>query len=281
MTDFDLTTVRNLAIRRLSAIASPVDKLVEAPHSNVDEWIIPSFVELCMRPKLLTLEEGVRLGARNLHFIASVREEIKGRRQEYPVPILHEHDRVLGVVMEQLRLIADTMSQSSDRYSQPASELANGAEPVPHAPTILVAASNEPDATPAIAHQPATTSIVDHQHEPAFVPDSIALGSSSPTPNAVRAPITTTVISTPIITPAVDPRSTCAVVADPIAASTSSTTQPGIANDPNEATSGGQKLDEDDDGSTTTVKRKKMTPQQQRARRRKLASMSSLPDQSG
>lgn len=114
-TDFELMTVRNLAIKRLSAIASPVDKLVEAVHSNVQEWIVPSFVELCMRPKFLTLEEGLRLGARDLHFIASSREEMQGR---YSMPTLHEQD-VLGLVREKLGLLADTRPQPSDQYSHP------------------------------------------------------------------------------------------------------------------------------------------------------------------
>ncbi|EIM89153.1 uncharacterized protein STEHIDRAFT_167045 [Stereum hirsutum FP-91666 SS1] len=75
--EFELTTLRDLAVRRLTPIANAVDKVVQGRLHGVEEWIVPSFAELCLREKFLTLEESVKIEVQAVHLIASVREETR------------------------------------------------------------------------------------------------------------------------------------------------------------------------------------------------------------
>lgn len=73
-TQFNLKSVRALAIKKLTPLASAVEKIFEGTLYGVNEWILPSLVELCTRDEFLTLEESFMLGVRDLHLVASVRE---------------------------------------------------------------------------------------------------------------------------------------------------------------------------------------------------------------
>lgn len=63
-----------------------MDKIVEGRACGVDEWLIDSFAELCKRDKLLTTEEGKRLGVEDVLLVARVREHMKDPSKSSPSP---------------------------------------------------------------------------------------------------------------------------------------------------------------------------------------------------
>lgn len=83
-TRWGFSAIRKLAISRLGKIGDPVDKIVEGRACGVDEWLIDSFAELCKRDKLLTTEEGKRLGVEDVLVVAQVRESMKSPSSPSP-----------------------------------------------------------------------------------------------------------------------------------------------------------------------------------------------------
>ncbi|THH07361.1 hypothetical protein EW146_g9340 [Bondarzewia mesenterica] len=74
---WNFNSMRRLAIKRLSPIASPVDKLALGRTHAIDAWIIPACEALCIRKDPLSIAEGRRLLADDIVFIARVREEAR------------------------------------------------------------------------------------------------------------------------------------------------------------------------------------------------------------
>ncbi|KAI0060590.1 hypothetical protein BV25DRAFT_1769606, partial [Artomyces pyxidatus] len=76
-TIWGFASIRKLAVERLETIASAVDKLVLGHAHDVNAWLLPGYVALCLRGIPLTLEEGRRLGMDDVILITSIRESIR------------------------------------------------------------------------------------------------------------------------------------------------------------------------------------------------------------
>jgi hypothetical protein len=73
------TTIRELAIRMLFPLASPVDRIVFGHRYALRNWLLDAYVAVCERDELLTVEEGERLGVRDAITINRVHHEIHHR----------------------------------------------------------------------------------------------------------------------------------------------------------------------------------------------------------
>ncbi|KZV76875.1 hypothetical protein PENSPDRAFT_679890 [Peniophora sp. CONT] len=71
---------RKLAIAALEPLVSPFEKLRAARKYDIEAWLYSAFVELCLRPTTLTLEEAKCLPLRDVMHVMSAREALyKGR----------------------------------------------------------------------------------------------------------------------------------------------------------------------------------------------------------
>lgn len=68
---------RKHAISVLNALASPLQKLVLARAYDVQAWLHPAFVALCMRPDPLNLQEAKSLSLQDVLYIMTAREALK------------------------------------------------------------------------------------------------------------------------------------------------------------------------------------------------------------
>ncbi|KIM88761.1 hypothetical protein PILCRDRAFT_23473, partial [Piloderma croceum F 1598] len=55
-------SIKVLAVKQLSPITSPIDKVVLRHTYNIVEWLPTAYGNICRRKDALTLEEGMRLG---------------------------------------------------------------------------------------------------------------------------------------------------------------------------------------------------------------------------
>ncbi|KAF7981015.1 hypothetical protein HWV62_35857 [Athelia sp. TMB] len=69
------TTIRALAIKQITPIASAVDKIVLGRRFNMHEWMCDGYVAVCSRDSVLTMEEGRRLGVEDVVRIVGIRHE--------------------------------------------------------------------------------------------------------------------------------------------------------------------------------------------------------------
>lgn len=67
-----------MAQDRLSQIASPIERILLARQFDIKEWLVPAFLQLCLREETLTLEEGKTLGMENVIVLADIRQAIRG-----------------------------------------------------------------------------------------------------------------------------------------------------------------------------------------------------------
>jgi hypothetical protein len=68
--------IRDLAINELEQRVSPVEALVLARDYDVQHWLIPSYVSVCLQPEPLSLHEVKYLCILDLVIISRVRESI-------------------------------------------------------------------------------------------------------------------------------------------------------------------------------------------------------------
>ena len=61
-TKWNFLSLRELAVERLLAITSPIDKVVLSHTFDLPKWLPLAYAQLCERAKPLTAEEGKRLG---------------------------------------------------------------------------------------------------------------------------------------------------------------------------------------------------------------------------
>ena len=90
---------RELAIARLAQIGGPVDRIVLAREFDIPGWLEEGFFELCIRPGSLTLEEGDRLGMKDVIKIADLRQ-----RARYTNLGWH-HDVIRATIRQELRTL--------------------------------------------------------------------------------------------------------------------------------------------------------------------------------
>jgi hypothetical protein len=80
----NMREIRKLAIKQLSIIASPVDRIMLAREHGVDRWLIPAFKELCTtRSRPLSDVEGRKLGVEGLIKLANMKYELQEYTTEY------------------------------------------------------------------------------------------------------------------------------------------------------------------------------------------------------
>lgn len=72
---WNFKSVRVLAIKNLSSIASPIDKIVLGRRYHIDEWLSDAYEAVCKRPEPLTLEEGRQLDLENVIKISAIRHD--------------------------------------------------------------------------------------------------------------------------------------------------------------------------------------------------------------
>lgn len=75
---WDFEVYRTIAQEKLSQLASPIQRILLSRQFDVKEWLVPAFLELCVREEALTLEEGKILGMENVILLADVRQAIRG-----------------------------------------------------------------------------------------------------------------------------------------------------------------------------------------------------------
>jgi hypothetical protein len=72
--EWNFQSIKNLAVERLSAIATPVDKIVLGRRYNIFEWLENAYIDVCWRDQALTIEEGKLLGVEDVIKIAAMRQ---------------------------------------------------------------------------------------------------------------------------------------------------------------------------------------------------------------
>ncbi|VDC03772.1 unnamed protein product [Peniophora sp. CBMAI 1063] len=75
---------RELAIDALEEIASPMGKLILARRYDVEVWLQPAFIALCMRPATLSLSEAKHLPLQDVLHITSAREVLMINAEDAP-----------------------------------------------------------------------------------------------------------------------------------------------------------------------------------------------------
>lgn len=75
----DFVSHRELAITRLVALASPVERIKLAKEYDIASWLGPAYKELCLRAQPLTVDEGSKLGLEDVVKISAVRDFV-GKR---------------------------------------------------------------------------------------------------------------------------------------------------------------------------------------------------------
>ncbi|KIM91718.1 hypothetical protein PILCRDRAFT_827 [Piloderma croceum F 1598] len=72
--EWNFQSIKNLAVERLSAIATPVDKIVLGRRFDIFEWLENAYTNVCWRDEALTIEEGKLLGVEDVIEIAAMRQ---------------------------------------------------------------------------------------------------------------------------------------------------------------------------------------------------------------
>ena len=72
-------SIRTLAIEHLSMIAGPVDKIVLGHAFDVSRWLPEAYLAICDRTEPLTIDEGERLGVKDVVRINAAREAMRTR----------------------------------------------------------------------------------------------------------------------------------------------------------------------------------------------------------
>jgi hypothetical protein len=75
-TRWGFTSIRDLAIRCIKP-RDPLKKLILARRNNIDRWIQPALLELCLRPQPLSLEEARLMDFEDVILVGSVRQSAR------------------------------------------------------------------------------------------------------------------------------------------------------------------------------------------------------------
>ncbi|KAJ4471528.1 hypothetical protein J3R30DRAFT_1090883 [Lentinula aciculospora] len=78
-TRWDFDSIRELAVESLTSSASPADLIILAHRYDVSQWLLPEYMELCVRDEPLSLEEGRKLGVNTVVAINQIRHQIRYR----------------------------------------------------------------------------------------------------------------------------------------------------------------------------------------------------------
>lgn len=78
-----MTKIRELAVSKLTSLASAVDKLALGHEFGVTEWLAAGYAELCTRRHPLSVEEGRKLGVEAVVRIAEMKHELFENMVQY------------------------------------------------------------------------------------------------------------------------------------------------------------------------------------------------------
>lgn len=80
-TRFDFEMIRSMAMDALvKRVPDPIERILIARKYELDEWLHPAYVQLCVREAALNEDEGIQLGIRTTVALAKVRELIAPKR---------------------------------------------------------------------------------------------------------------------------------------------------------------------------------------------------------
>ncbi|KDQ55734.1 hypothetical protein JAAARDRAFT_59712 [Jaapia argillacea MUCL 33604] len=71
---WECAAIRDLAVEKLSKLASSVDRIVLARKYGIHQWLFPAYKDLCTRRRCLTKEEGSQLGMDDVITISQIRQ---------------------------------------------------------------------------------------------------------------------------------------------------------------------------------------------------------------
>ena len=74
---YNFDAVRELAIRKLLEVTTPIEKLVVGHRYAERRLLIPGYAALCTRHNAVTIEEAVRIGLEDVVLISQTRESIR------------------------------------------------------------------------------------------------------------------------------------------------------------------------------------------------------------
>lgn len=129
---------RRLAIDALAHSMTPLDKLVLARRCDVEEWLHPAFVALCMQPTALSLKDAERLSLQDVISVTSAREAL--RRGGVAVPTKEDAS---AYVREHVHAPSASASSTVDQSIEPASP-----PPVEHDMSGCGRSAREPSPAP-------------------------------------------------------------------------------------------------------------------------------------
>ncbi|KAI0045519.1 hypothetical protein FA95DRAFT_1573742 [Auriscalpium vulgare] len=73
--EWQFSSIRELAIQQLTPIASAVDNIVLGHEYGLDDWLIRGYVDLCLKPSPpLAIEEAQRLSTQDIIMVFNMRE---------------------------------------------------------------------------------------------------------------------------------------------------------------------------------------------------------------
>ncbi|KIM86027.1 hypothetical protein PILCRDRAFT_816574 [Piloderma croceum F 1598] len=83
---WNFRSIKTLAIKQLTPIASPIDKIVWGRKHQINEWLGGAYQSICARADPLTYEEGMRLGMEDVIKISAIRHDNGSRTRGRPLP---------------------------------------------------------------------------------------------------------------------------------------------------------------------------------------------------
>jgi hypothetical protein len=89
---WNFRSIKTLAIKQLTPIASPIDKIVWGRKHQINEWLGGAYQSICAREEPLTYEEGIRLGMKDVIKISAIRHDIGSRTRSGPLPLLSNEE---------------------------------------------------------------------------------------------------------------------------------------------------------------------------------------------
>ena len=87
--------MRNLAVDKLSRITLPIDRIALGKRFDLGHWLTPAYFELCTRTDPLNLDEGEKLGMRDVIRIGQVRHQIR-----YVTNLNRHEDTIVTLIRE-------------------------------------------------------------------------------------------------------------------------------------------------------------------------------------
>ncbi|KAJ7672068.1 hypothetical protein B0H17DRAFT_947775 [Mycena rosella] len=94
-TRWEFTSLRELAMRHLFAMASAVERIALGQRYDIPSWLVPAYTEVCERKDPLTLAEGRLLGIADVICIGQVRHSIR-----YSSNLNRHHDSIVELVRD-------------------------------------------------------------------------------------------------------------------------------------------------------------------------------------